>query len=407
MTTPKEVPGLKARYLIGFIAGLVLLPAVDYAIGRKKHLGQRKEHHFPDRNCWMDIFPAGPVLFEDYFMELKKAKRHIHVLFYIVTDDDFSKEFFSILAEQASKGVEVRLLVDWIGAKVSKESINKLKKAGVQFSYSRTPSLPHLFYTAQVRNHRKITIIDGKTGYTGGFNIGKEYINQDKKLSPWRDYHLKIKGEGVADLQHQFLLDWLEAAKVDLLGSKLYFPPLAKGPVRIRFFPSDGNKLENLMIRLIRKADKSIFIGTPYFIPSRDIFEELLEAIKRGVDVKVLVPAVQDHVLVKEASYPYLRRLIRCGAEVHQFNNGFYHAKVLLIDDTICDLGTANFDKRSLFLNLELNCLIYDADFISRVQQIVQHDLKDSSLLKLEELTRFNPVRSIKEAVARTISYFL
>lgn len=399
-----------ALWIIVILLGITLLLALDFTIGRKKHLATINKQIFPERYSQLDIFTTGPDLFEDYFAELKRAKKHIHVLFYIVKDDKISKEFLSILMDKAKEGVEVRLLVDWVGGTISRKSKQDLKTAGVEFVQSQTPKFPFLFYSSQVRNHRKVTVIDGELGYTGGYNIGKEYINLDKKLSPWRDYHLKVTGEGVQDLQKEFLLDWQKAAKVNLLQKSFYFPSsLEKGPIRQQFIPSEGNLLEGTLYDLINKAEKSIMIGTPYFIPSKKIFNQLLKAVDRGVSLTLLVPFTADHALVKEASFTYLRQLLKRdgNVEIHQYKKGFYHAKVLVIDDNLCDLGTANFDKRSMFLNFELNCLIYNQEFIQRVKTILYNDLMESEQVSLDDLNGFNPFRSLKERAAQTVSYFL
>ena len=150
----------------------------------------------------------------DYFQQLQQAKAHIHVLFYILKNDQISQEFFTILKKKAQEGVKVRLLLDQLGShKVSKKVVAVLKDAGVEFAYSNRIRFPYLFYSSQVRNHRKISIIDGTIAYLGGFNIAKEYIDQDPKLSPWRDYHLKIAGESVPFIQRVFLTDWKEYAR--------------------------------------------------------------------------------------------------------------------------------------------------------------------------------------------------
>ncbi|MDQ0413917.1 cardiolipin synthase [Mesobacillus stamsii] len=389
--------------LIAILAGLALWLYADFQLGRKKHLKTAQTNQLPVRESRLTIFAEGPKLFDDLFYELKNAKQHIHILFYIVRDDKISQEFLAILTERRKAGVEVRLMVDWVGNGLKRKTIQSLKDVGVEFAYSQMPKLPFLFYSSQVRNHRKITVIDGKTAYLGGFNIGKEYINQDPKLSPWRDYHLKVTGEGVFDLQTEFLEDWRAAAKVHLLQNKAYFPSLAKGEIQQRFVPTEGILLEEMMAKLISQAKTSIFIGTPYFIPSKKVFQLVREAINRGVSVTVLVPFVPDHMLVKEASYPYLRTLIRDGADVYQYVKGFYHAKVLLVDEEVCDMGTANFDKRSMFLNYELNCLIYDDAFIKKVKNILAEDLMNSRKATLADFSR----GALKEKTASMISYFL
>ncbi|QIZ05816.1 cardiolipin synthase [Priestia megaterium] len=387
---------------------IILWLVLDFNLGKKKHLSivSRRETAIIHGN--FDIFTHGKKLFADYFHELRNAKKHIHVLFYIVKDDAISQEFLSILKEKARAGVEVRLLIDRLGSwKVRKAAVKSLQESGVRFAFSNTIKLPFLFYSSQIRNHRKITIIDGEIGYLGGFNVGKEYIDEEPSLGIWRDYHLKITGRSVNFLQSEFLIDWHEYAGEDIMGNTAYFPTLADGPVRHQFIPTEANQLEQNYLRLIQKATHSMIIGTPYFVPCHKILAELLAAIKRGVQLSVIVPYTADHLLVQEASFRYLRKLMRAGAVVYQYKKGFYHAKTLVIDDKLCDIGTANFDKRSMYLNKEINCYIYDPAFIERLMDILKKDIDDSKPLTLAELNKPNPVRTIKEGIAAAVSYFL
>lgn len=397
-----------ALIFISIILIIILLLSIDFYLGRRSHLKQVRKEESPLYCGQLDIFPHGKELLADFFKELAQAKSHIHVLFYIVKNDQISEEFFSILKRKAAAGVEVRLLLDRLGSyKVSKKIIADLEKAGVEFAFSNRLTFPFLFYNAMVRNHRKISIIDGSIGYLGGFNIAKEYIDEDPKLSPWRDYHLKITGRSVSYLQREFLLDWKKNAGIDLLKRDNYFQENSAGTVQHRLVPTEGSYLEDYYLTLIKGARKSITIGTPYFIPSENIFAELLKAVQRGVRLTIIVPSTTDHILVKEASYRYLRPLLKKGARVFQFKNGFYHAKTAIIDDQICDIGTANFDKRSLFLNKEINCYIYDRSFIERFGDIIKKDLLDSKPLLLSDLNEPNLFRSFKEGIAGAISYFL
>lgn len=391
------------------VAAILLIIALwlslDFTLGRKKQLQGLKRVDSPFRVSNIDIFTQGQELFADYFSELKKATHHIHILFYIVKDDKISKEFLSILKKKADEGVEVRLLLDRMGSfPIKKKTIESLKRHGIHFSFAHTPKLPYLFYTFQARNHRKITIIDGKIGYIGGFNIGKEYINLDPKLSPWRDYHLKMAGEGVADLQKEFLVDWHKETNTNLLANNAYFPALHTGKIQHQTIPSKGAFLEDTFSSLINRAKAKIFIGTPYFIPSERLFNDLIAAQERGIALTILVPKISDHILVKEASYPSLRKLLENGAAVYEFQTGFYHAKTIIIDDEVCDIGTANFDRRSLFINYEINCYIYDQPFIKKVQAVIKKDIQDSRQLSLTELNRR---RNIKEWAARLVAPLL
>ncbi|MDM5292377.1 cardiolipin synthase [Peribacillus simplex] len=381
---------------------------VDLKIGHKRYMKQATNIKYPPRNSDMTIFTSGKILFDDFMKEVKRAQHSIHILFYIVKNDKFSKDFLKLLQSKAEEGVEVRLLVDWVGSKkISRKTIQELTKSGVHFSFSFKPKLPFLFYTIQKRNHRKITVIDGKIGYLGGFNIGKEYINQGEKLNPWRDYHLKMTGEGVRDLQEVFLSDWFYDTNEDHRGTPAYFPTLTPGSQVHQVFVTNGSDLEQSLARMIQQANNKIIIGTPYFIPSETLFQELREALARNVSVTVIVPEKSDHALVKEASFPYFRVLLKDGAEIMQFQRGFYHSKVILIDDTICDIGTANFDKRSFFLNSEINCLVFDRAFIVDAEKELAVDLAESKPLSSDALSTMNVVRSAKESLASVLSPFL
>ncbi|MFE4239422.1 cardiolipin synthase [Peribacillus butanolivorans] len=381
---------------------------VDFKLGHKRNMKQVTNIKYPPRKSDMTVFTSGKILFDDFMKEIKLAQDSIHILFYIVKNDKFSKEFLKLLQTKAEAGVEVRLLVDRIGSKnISRESIQELKKSGVHFSFSFKPKLPFLFYSIQKRNHRKITVIDGRIGYLGGFNIGKEYINQGEKLNPWRDYHVKITGEGVKDLQEVFLSDWVHDTNEDYRGTPAYFPTLVPGNQAHQVIVTNGSHLEQTLTRLIQQAEKKIIIGTPYFIPSQTLFQELRSALARKVSVTVIVPEMSDHALVKEASFPYFRVLLKEGAAILQFQRGFYHSKVILIDDIICDVGTANFDKRSLFLNSEINCLIFDRAFIEDVKKELAVDIAESKPLSRDSLSSINVVRTAKESLASILSPFL
>lgn len=370
--------------ILWVIVIFVVLIIIDVQIGRRRTSGNAKKE-YPMRQGNIELFTNGKHLFFDYFQTIEQAKNHIHILFYIVKTDDISQYFFSLLQKKAREGVEVRLLVDWIGSfGLPKSIIRSLRKSGVQFVYSRKPTFPYFFYKLNRRNHRKITVIDGMIGYVGGFNIGKEYIGQDTDFGDWRDYHLKITGEGVADLQTQFFDDWEAATKEKLTTRQLYFPRADKGPITHQFIATNGQGLENEFIALIRQAQQQIIIGSPYFIPSAKVMNALLDALERQVAVTILVPLKADHLFVKEAAFPYFYRLLNAGAEIYRFYQGFYHAKTIMIDDRVCDIGTANFDKRSLFLNGEMNCLIYDRSFMQHMHQVIKRDLSRSERLTID-----------------------
>ncbi|MDQ0162647.1 cardiolipin synthase [Aeribacillus alveayuensis] len=393
------------------LLGIIFLSiwfTLDYNFGKKYYVKRRKNHSFNKR--WSDIYlyTDGIHLYKDLFTDIEKSHQSIHILFYIVRNDSVGQKFLSLLSQKAQEGVEVKLLLDYIGSfKLKFSMIKRLKENGVDVAFSRKPRLPFLFYTFQSRNHRKIAVIDSKVGYVGGFNIGKEYIGQNRKLGFWRDYHIKCKGEGVYDLQTQFLDDWLEATKVDLRQSRSYFPPLHKGSCLQQFIPTYGNHLEYYFISLIRMAKKELFICSPYFIPSRKLQQELLAALKQGVHITVIVPIKSDHLFVKEASYSYFGPLLKLGCNIYQYDGGFYHAKVIVVDDKCCDIGTANFDNRSLFLNEEMNCFVFDQAFIQLVKDVIKHDLKKAKKLTYEQYEKYKNSHRIEIAAATLLFPFL
>lgn len=399
------------RWLAGLIILVIILiiaASADFLLGRYFHEKKSRRCSYPVRNGRLQLITSGPDLFSNYFDDLYKAKRNIHVLFYIVKNDRFSKLFFDILIEQARKGTTVRLLLDWFGSrKVSKKLIRKARCAGVEVEFCHRPRFPFTFFALQQRNHRKVTIIDGEVGYVGGFNVGKEYIDLDPVLSPWRDYHLRIEGEGIADLQREFLLDWEQATGSNHLKDSSLFPNLEKGPMLYRFFPTQGVDAEDEILKLINQADQSIFIGTPYFIPPEKLVSGLEQAINRGVAVTILVPNKSDHPLVKEASFHYLHRILAAGGEGFEYEAGFFHAKVILIDGKICDIGTANFDYRSFKLNYEINCFIYDQDFINEAERTVVEDIGKSSRISMKELDNPTFFTRLKKWTGMMFKHFL
>jgi cardiolipin synthase len=391
-----------------FVVILLLLVVLDDKLGQKiyRPIAIRKE--YPMRKSNLKFFTHGQQLFDDYFQTIKQAKHHIHILFYIVKTDQISQQFCDLLKQKAKEGVEVRLLVDWIGSfGLPKKVIRSLQESGIKFSYSHRPTFPYFFYRLNRRNHRKITVIDGKIGYIGGFNIGKEYIGQDPKFGDWRDYHLKVTGEGVQDLQTQFFDDWAAATKEKLFSKNDYFPEIESGTIPHKFIATNGHFLEIDYVHLINQAKKELIIGSPYFIPSKKVMKALLDALRRGVKVTILVPLKADHPFVKEAAFPYFYRLLKAGAQIYRFYKGFYHAKVIIIDNDICDIGTANFDKRSFFLNSEINCYIHDKQFIKTVRTAVNQDLANAEKLTLDFWRKRTLWERGKESVSMLISGLL
>ncbi|QWI53212.1 cardiolipin synthase [Bacillus mycoides] len=395
-------------FLSLLLLGSALWITIDLSYGRIIHLKRVRSRSFPLRQSDFRLYTYGNDLYDALFTDIKQAKHHVHVLFFIVKNDDISRTFLKLLIDKAQEGIEVRLLLDRFGSHyLSKEAIYSLQKHGVSFSFCHKVKFPFPFFSANQRNHRKITVIDGKIGYIGGFNIGEEYLGHNQRLGLWRDYHLRLTGEGIQDLQKQFLHDWLDDTDQNLLDSSLYFPMQQPGTILHRFIPTDGAYLQNTFLHLIESAKKELFIGTPYFIPGKKIMNALLKARKRGVQITILVPQKADHALVREAKFPYCRKLIQAGCDIYAFQQGFFHAKIIIVDDHTCDIGTANFDMRSIYINHEINCLLYDKHFIQEVKRKFEEDLERSLLLSFEDVNPLSIIDRGKEWIGTILAFFL
>ncbi|ADU32347.1 cardiolipin synthase [Evansella cellulosilytica] len=389
---------------------LVVWITIDYNLGKK--WSHKKIHPYkgaPMRKSDALFFSKGDELFDHMFEKIEQAKHSVHIHFYIFREDEIGKDMLQILKDKAREGVTVRLMVDAVAGKITKKVQKELKEAGVLFAKSHPISLPFLFYSYNERNHRKITVIDGKLGYIGGYNVGDEYLGRDPKMGQWRDYHLFLTGEAVADLQKQFLLDWQGASKEKIsLQSKEFFPTLEKGSLDVQIVPTDGAYVQETIFELLKHAKKSVKIGTPYFVPGEKMKKKLIEIAKAGIHVQVLIPKHPDHPLVKEAAFPYIRSLIQHGVDVRQFYDGFYHSKTIIVDDKVIDIGTANFDKRSFFINHEINCVIHSNEWIRPVKDEIEKDFYESSeKVTLDKIKKRTFMDYIKESAAKVVSPLL
>lgn len=331
---------------------------------------------YPQRLADFSFFSNGKKLYEQYFKDLRRATDYICVSFYIVKDDEHSRKFLRLLQEKSEQGLDVYLLVDRIGSSaINRKLIQELKLSGVHFAFSNKFQLSRPFYSLNRRNHRKITIIDGEIAYVGGFNVGDEYINNSQKFAGWRDYHIRAYGEVAIDFANLFSNDWEENCG---FRPKFSNKIIEHGKSPCRLVPSNDGTLEKFLLKLLSRAEHSIEIGTPYFIPSQPIMDLLLNKLKDGVEITILYPHEADHPFVKEASIPYIKKLRNEGAKVLLFTKGFYHAKILFVDDKLVDIGTANFDRRSLYINDEVNLIIYDKQVIEEIHCCFKQDLAEA-----------------------------
>ena len=365
-------------------------------------------------NNEVDIYYNGVDKFKQLIKDLKNAKKFIHIQYYIIRPDRLGKKIMSILEEKAAEGVEVRFLVDSMGSyKVTKRSLKNFTKNGGKFEIFFPGILPHVNTRINYRNHRKMVIIDGEYGYTGGFNVGDEYINENKHIGFWRDTHIRIRGEAVNDLTNRFLLDWCYASGEEIDDFSKFYPknPIRDGDIAIQIVTSrpDHNEeyIKNAYMKMINNAKKYVYLETPYFVPDAPMLEALKLSALSGVDVRLIIPGKPDHVFMKWAASAYIGDLLNAGAKVYLYQNGFIHAKTIVADGKVCTVGTANMDMRSYCLNFEVNAFIYDDRVANNLETQFFKDIEDCKVMTKEEYDKRSIALRIRESIIRLISPIL
>lgn len=361
----------------------------------------------------LKVYTDGNEKFDALLEDLKRAEQSIHIQYYIIRDDVLFERIKEVLVQKAAAGVEVRLLFDAMGCRKIKHSYwKKLQEAGIMTAEFFPAFLRRLHLRMNYRNHRKIVVIDGKVGYVGGFNIGKEYIGMDARFGYWRDTHLRLEGSAVLSLQLRFLLDWNYAAKENLLRDGRYVTPTAYEAreddcaVQIIYSGPDTRlqNVHNNYLRLISKAEKRIYIQTPYFIPDEAILNALIVAVHSGIEVNVMIPCKPDHPFVYWATYSYIGDLVAAGANCYTYQNGFLHAKGVMVDGKAMCYGTANMDIRSFQLNFEVNAIIYSEREVAKMEAIFQEDLRHCRQVTKDIYARRRLTVRIKEQFCRLLS---
>lgn len=386
-----------------------LVPPLEYE-GLTTLLNRMKESPLYDGNT-VTFYNNGKEKFEALFDEIKKAKHHIHIQYYIYMDDVIGTELKELLIEKAKEGIEIRLSFDDVGSwKVKDRFFREMEKHGIEVQPFLKVRFPVLTNRVNYRNHRKIVVIDGTVGFMGGMNVADRYIDSYEK-GIWRDSHIKIEGKAVHGLQTSFIIDWFLSRK-QLLSSRVYFPQLsAHGDTMMQIVTSgptgEYREIYQGIFYAISNAKKCINIQTPYFIPTDSLSLAIRSAALSGVDVRLMLPEVSDSRLVNIASQSYIRDMLKAGVKVYFFKAGFIHSKLITIDDSLTIIGSANMDVRSYELNFEVNAFIYDEKVAVDAVQIYEDDLKNSEQLVLEEWGKRSGFRKFLESVMRLFAPLL
>ena len=367
------------------------------------------------------FFKEGNSFFQRMIEDIRNAKETINMEYYIFSDDEFGSGIYDELILKAQEGVKIKIIIDGIGTKILKRKrIKQLEKAGIKvktFFPSHFPFFRFGNLRANYRDHRKMCIIDSLILYTGGFNIGNEYIGKGK-LGNWRDTGARINGEIAVDADREFYISWNFVHKgVNLrdidrqLRSKVNNIEERKEKFHINAMQivSSGPNYQTRTIRdcfmnLIMSAKRSIYIETPYFVPDDLLLDCLRIAIMSGVEVKIIVPYIGDHPFVYWANQGFIVELLEMGAEVYRYTDGFFHSKLIIIDNEVASFGSANFDYRSLYQNFEINFNVYDLELVGHLRQIFFEDISKSVSLDYKVMKERNVSEKIKESICRLIS---
>jgi cardiolipin synthase len=321
----------------------------------------------------------GREAFDAMHRGIESAQDYIIVQFYIIQDDNVGREFKARLERKAREGVRVYVLYDEIGSyNLPKSFRRELTQAGAIILPFRTSKGIRNRFQINFRNHRKVVVIDGNTAYVGGMNVADPYLGEHPRLGKWRDTHMEVSGPVVQAIQFAFLEDWFWATG-DIPELDWTPRPSAKGnrnALAIASDPSDIMETCGLFfVHVINAARKRIWIASPYFVPDLSQIYALQLAALRGVDVRIMLPERPDHLLVYLSGFSYIAEAEPAGVQFYRYEPGFLHQKVILVDDDLAAVGTANFDNRSIRLNFELMVMFANRDFAAAVCNMLENDL--------------------------------
>lgn len=345
----------------------------------------------------LKLLKSGEEKFIDLFQKIEKAKHHIHLEYFNFRNDSIANTLFELLGKKAQEGVEVRAIFDAFGnasnnQPLKKKHLKAIREKGIEivkFDPIKFPWINHVFH----RDHRKIVVIDGTIGYTGGMNIADYYINGLPEIGEWRDMHVRIEGEAVSHLQDIFLDMWNKCTKQDI-GGNAYYPnrtssnavPSEENEVAIvdRYPKKNAKTMRRVYAKAIESAERNVQIINPYFTPTRIIKKAIKKAVEKGVNVEIMIPGKSDIKFTPDAALYIANQLRKKGANIYIYNGGFHHSKIMMIDSTYCTVGSTNLNSRSLHYDYEVNAFIFDKETTDELITMFKEDQEDSTLLTAE-----------------------
>jgi cardiolipin synthase A/B len=356
-----------------------------------------------------EIFPTGEEKFGRLKADLAAAQRFIHIQYFIWEDDELTDALIEILTERLAAGVQVRFLYDYLGSKHwDKKKLEALVPLGAKVakdvvSYSRL----------NYRDHRKIVVIDGEIGYTGGYNVGQEYVDGGPRFARWRDTHVRVTGQVVAELQALFAMRWFDQTKEDVL-TQAHLPAPGDGgesgilcQVVAQAVEDPWQSSRRAHMVAIGNATHHVWIQSPYFVPEIGLYDTMINAALSGVDVRFMMTGVPDKKVPYWAAWTYFRPLLKAGVHVYLYEAGFLHAKTIAVDSQIVAVGTMNMDIRSLRLHKELMLWMYDKAMARRQEELFAEDVANAHEVTFVDLDLLNTRQRFRNSFMRLLSYFI
>ena len=370
-------------------------------------------------NNKVKLLKSGEEKFNYLIEDIKKAKHHIHLEYFNFRNDSIANLTFEILGQKAKEGVEVRAIFDAFGnfsnnRPLKKKHLKEIRENGIEivkFDPFKFPYINHAFH----RDHRKIVVIDGKVGYTGGMNIADYYINGLPEIGEWRDMHARIEGESVQELQKIFLRMWKKSTGEEING-QIYYP---NNEDTLKIYEQENiaivdrhpTKTSKVMRRVYAKAietaNNKVQIINPYFTPTNIITKAIKKALDKGVKVEIMIPGKSDIKFTPDAAFYIANKLRKEGADIYIFNGGFHHSKIMMIDSLYCTVGSTNLNSRSLRYDYEVNAFIFNQETTNEMTTLFNKDKENSTLLTRDVYLKRSPWKRFVGWFAHLLTPFL
>lgn len=375
-------------------------------------LGRSLKSSLYSENNSIEIFTTGEDKFKALKEDLRNASKSIYLQYYIFSDDNIGNEIADILIRKAKEGVEVKVIYDHVGSFGAKRKFfRRMQDNGIDVHPFFRVNFPQLANRINWRNHRKLVVIDGEIGYIGGMNIADRYVYGDSEGGPWRDTHFRMKGDIIESLTYSFVIDWNfknspEAMEYPVpvktsLSNRTGMQLISSGPT------DSWDSLALCFHKAISSATRSIYIQTPYFLPTDALQHALEAAALSKIDVRIMIPGHNDSRMLQYASYSYITQCLKAGIKVYIYNPGMLHAKSIIIDDDIVFAGSTNFDYRSFENNFECSLIVYDKEFNRSMRDIFFEDLAECTKLNFTTWRKRPLPQRALESVLRLVSPIL